>query len=44
MSKEEKWRLWGSNIYNHNASMTLDKKRKVKRIAKVYNETNKEHK
>jgi hypothetical protein len=43
MSKEEKQRLHVSNIYDHNASMKLDKEREAKRIAKIYKETNKEH-
>ena len=43
MSKEEKQRLRVSNIYDHNASIRLDKEREVERLAKVYKETNKEH-
>jgi hypothetical protein len=43
MSKEEKRRLRVLNIYDHNASMRLDKEREAKRLAKVYKETNKEH-
>jgi hypothetical protein len=42
MSKEEKWRLQVSNIYDHNASVRLDKVHKVERLAKIYKETNKE--
>jgi hypothetical protein len=41
MSKEEKQWLRVSNIYNHNASMRLDKEREVERLTKVYKETNK---
>jgi hypothetical protein len=36
MSKEEKRRLRVLNIYDHDASMRLDKKREAKRLAKVY--------
>jgi hypothetical protein len=42
MSKEDKRRLRVSNIYDHNASMKLDKEREAKRLARVYEETNKE--
>jgi hypothetical protein len=42
MSKEEKRRLRVLNIYDHNASMRLDKEREAERLAKVYKETNKE--
>jgi len=42
MSKEEKQRLWVSNIYDHNGSMRLDKEREAKRLKKVYKEINKE--
>jgi len=42
MSKEEKRRLWVSNIYDHNGSMRLDKEREAKRLKKVYKEINKE--
>jgi hypothetical protein len=43
MSKEEKRRLQVSNIYDHNASMRLDKECEVKQLAKIYKETNEEH-
>jgi hypothetical protein len=43
ISKEKKPRLRVSNIYDHNASMMLDKEHEVERIAKVYKETNKKH-
>jgi len=43
MSEGEKLRLRVSNIYDHNASMMLDKKCEVEWIAKVYKEINKEH-
>ena len=42
MSKEEKQRLWISNIYDNNAFMRLDKEPEVEQLAKVYKETNKE--
>jgi len=42
MSKEEKQRLWVLNIYDHNASMRLEKEREAERLVKVYKETNKE--
>jgi len=42
MSKQEKWRLEVSNIYDYNVSMRLDKEHKVERLAKIYKETNKE--
>jgi hypothetical protein len=41
MSKEEKQWLRVSNIYDHNASIRLDKEREVERLTKVYKETNK---
>jgi hypothetical protein len=43
MSKEEKRRLRVLNIYDHNASMRLDKEHEAERLANVYKETNKEH-
>jgi hypothetical protein len=42
MSKEEKRRLQVSNIYDHNASMRLDKECEAKQLVRVYEETNKE--
>jgi len=36
MSKEEKWKLRVSNIYDRNAFMMLDKECEAKRLANVY--------
>jgi hypothetical protein len=42
MRKEKKQRLQVSNIYDHNDFMRLDKERESERLAKIYNEINKE--
>lgn len=42
MSKEEKQRLRVSNIYDHNASIRLDKECEVEQTSKIYKERNKE--
>jgi len=42
MTKEEKWRLRVLNVYDHNASMRLDKEHEAERLAKIYKETNEE--
>ena len=41
ISKEEKLRLWVSNIYDHNAFIMLDKELDTEWIVKVYKKTNK---